>query len=153
MLSLTNRASITSALSDPDLDLDLRVLIGLRARLVDDDTKLFVVQAGDTPDVINEALAFAITGDQAEEPSFKWVLDHGRWFEILYDRGGERSRILVENHPGTELGIHYLCLSHFCRGGHQAGRLVTSALVSDGLRDRTACDAGWAPQAPVITQP
>ena len=102
MLSLTDRASIASALNDPDL----RVLIDLRA---DGDTKLFVVQGGDTPEVINAALGFPITGDLAEEPSYDWIEDHGRWFEIAYGT----VRIFVENGPGTELGIHYLCLSHF----------------------------------------
>ncbi|HZV83432.1 MAG TPA: hypothetical protein VFF48_00435 [Brevundimonas sp.] len=113
MFIITGRASLAGVLDDPDLDLDLRVLLGLRARYLSDDTKLFVVQAGDTPQVINKALQFDITGDEAEEPSFKWVVDHGRWFEILYHRGEGQKRILVENHPGTELGIHYLCLSHF----------------------------------------
>lgn len=113
MLSLTDPASTTSVLSDSDLDLDLRVLIGQRARYLSEGTKLFVVQAGDSPEVINKALGFDITGDQAEEPSFKWILDHGRWFEVLYDRGHGQIRVLVENHPGTELGIHYLCLAHF----------------------------------------
>ena len=105
MLSLTDRASVATTLDDPDLDLDLRVLIALRAG---DDTQLFVVQGGDTPEVINEALGFCMTGDQAEEPSYDWIEDHGLWFEI--SRG--TTRIFVENGPGTELGIHYLCLSH-----------------------------------------
>lgn len=109
MLCLTDRASLASALNNPDLDLDLRVLIGLRARLLDDDTKLFVVQGGDTPEVINAALGFCITGDQAEEPSYDSIEDHGLWFEI----GQGSTRIFVENGPSTELGIHYLCLSHF----------------------------------------
>ena len=110
MLSLTDRASIASALDDPDLDLDLRVLITVRAR---EDTKLFVVQGGDTAEVLNDAIGFHITGDHAEEPSFKWIVDHGRWFEIGYGADGDvHTRILVENHPGTELGIHYLCLSN-----------------------------------------
>lgn len=118
MLSLTNRASIASALDDPDLDLDLRVLITVRARLLDDGTKLFVVQAGDSPEVINAALGFPITGDQAEEPSFKWIVDHGRWFEIFYARVGEaHTRVLVENDSGTELGLHCLCLGHFWPNG------------------------------------
>ena len=109
MLSLTDRVSIASALNDPHLDPDLRVLIGLRARLLDDDTKLFVVQGGDTPEVINAALGFAITADQAEEPSYDWIEDHGLWFEI----GHGSTRIFVESGPGTELGLHYLCQSHF----------------------------------------
>ena len=102
MLSLTDRASIASALLDPDL----LALIALRAG---DDTKVFVVQGGDTPEVINKALGFAITGEQAEELPFDWIHDHGLWFEIAYGP----VRIFVENGPGTELGIHYLCLSHF----------------------------------------
>ena len=109
MLSLTDRVSIASALNDPDLDPDLRVLIGLRAR---DDTKLFVVQGGDTPEVINAALGFPITGDQAGDFAFDWIEDQGLWFEIAYGS----TRIFVENGPGTELGIHYLCLSHFWPG-------------------------------------
>lgn len=118
MLSLTDRASIASALDDPDLDLDLRVLFGRHLR---EGTSLFVIQAGDTPEVINEALGFPITGDHAEEPRFKWVLDHGRWFDVLYERDDGQIRILVENHPGTELGIHYLCLSNFWPDGEGSG--------------------------------
>ena len=117
MLSLTDRASIASALDDLDLDLDLRVLINVRARHLSEDTKLFVVKGGDTAEVINDTLGFHITGDQAEEPSFEWIVDHGRWFEIFWDRGTGHTRILVENHPGTELGIHYLCLSNFWPDG------------------------------------
>ena len=113
MPSLTNRASMESALNDPDLDPDLRVLLALRAGPLSDDVKLFVVQAGDTPEVINEALGFCITGDQAEEPSYDSIEDHGLWFEI----GQGSTRIFVENGPGTELGIHYLCLSHFWPDG------------------------------------
>ena len=63
---------------------------------------------------INEAVGFPITGDDREEPSFEWIEDHGLWFEIAYARTDDlRTFILVENGPGTELGIHYLCLSHF----------------------------------------
>lgn len=107
MLSLTDRASIERALEDPNLDDDLRALID---RHTDDHTKVFIIQAGDDHDTINAALGFAITGDQAEEPNFDWIEDHdGRWFEIAYGS----TRILVENAPSTELGIHYLCLSQF----------------------------------------
>jgi hypothetical protein len=119
MLSLIDHASTGSVLINPDLDLDLRLLISQRARYIKEGSKVFVVQAGDTPAVINEALGFAITGDGAEEPSFKWILNLGQWFEILIDRGDGQIRILVENHPGTELGIHYLCLAHFWP--HDAG--------------------------------
>ena len=123
MLSLTDRVSIASALYDPDLDPDLRDLIALRADHLSDDTKLFVVQGGDTPAAINEALGFPITGDGAEEPSYDWIEDHGRWFEIaLYPSDDGPARIFVENDVGTELGIHYLCLSHFWPDGEGSRR-------------------------------
>lgn len=78
------------------------------------DVRVFVVQAGDTPEVINEALGFPITGEQAEEPSFLSIEDHGPWFEIAYAPDHDaHTRIFVENDLGTELGIHYMCLAHF----------------------------------------
>ena len=118
MLSVTDCASIASALDDPDLDPALRVLIGLRAGQLSDDAKLFVVQGGDTPEVIKAALGFAITGNHAEQPSYDWIEDHGLWFEI----GHGPTRIFVENGPGTELGLHYLCLSHFWPDGEGGDR-------------------------------
>jgi hypothetical protein len=117
MIVITDRASLASVLDDPDLDLDLRVLINLRARHLSDDARLFIVVQGDTPEVINKALGFEITGDRAEEPSFKWILDLGRWFEIGLLTEGIPTRIFVENGPSTELGLHYLCLSHFWPDG------------------------------------
>ena len=98
MLSLTDRASVLRALEDPELDADLKTLIELR-----DSTNLFVVEGGDTAEVINTALGFVITDN------YDWIQDHGLWFEIAY---GD-IHIFVENGPGTELGIHCLCLSHF----------------------------------------
>lgn len=129
MLSLTSRADITRALADPALDVDLRALIGLRAwqlcvlqgRQHAPPFRLHVVQGGDTPDVINQALGFEITGDQAEEPSYKWIEDHGLWFELFYDRDDGPTRILVENGPGTELGIHYMCLAQFWTDADERG--------------------------------
>jgi hypothetical protein len=131
MLSVTNSAALTSALSDVDRDVDLRVLICRRAfqlhlegdRPLMDGIRFVVVEGGDTPAVINDAVGFAITGEDAEEPSFEWIEDHGLWFEIAYDRGdGHRTFIFVENNPGTELGIHYLCLSHACHDGEESGQ-------------------------------
>ena len=116
MLALTNRDAVASALNDPHLDPDLRGLISHRAQQLyveplGQDVRFVVVEGGDTPEVINEALGFPITGDQAEEPSYQWIEDHGLWFEIAYPN--LRTFIFVENGPGTELGIHYLCLAHF----------------------------------------
>jgi hypothetical protein len=121
MLSLTICAAVAAARDDREIDPELCALIGRRAwllcveqdRLPGEDVRFVVVEGGDTPEVINEALGFAITGDDPATPSYDAVHDHGLWFEIAYTRGGLRTFIFVENGPGTELGIHYLCLSHF----------------------------------------
>lgn len=124
MLSLTDVFEVSSALGDRDLDSDLRALLGFRAwhmcveheGEIGTDVQIFVVQAGDTPEVINAALGFPITGERAEEPSFFSIEDHGLWFELAYARDDDpHTRVFVENGPATELGIHYLCISQFWR--------------------------------------
>ena len=113
MLSLTDRASVLRVLEDPDFDADLRVLIGQRSQQSGHSTKLFVIQGGDTPDVINAALGFSITGHHADVDDYDGIQDHGLWFEVIFDtKAGKPFRVFVENGPGTELGIHYLCLTH-----------------------------------------
>ena len=120
MLSLTDCASVSRALSDTALNLDLRALIGLRAwqlhveqgRPIGTGFRLITVEGGDTPEAINAAVGFDITGDQAEPPVYDWIADHGLWFEIAIGTGDDAlTRILVENGPATELGLHYLCLT------------------------------------------
>lgn len=122
MLSLTICAAVACARDDREIDPDLCALIGRRAWLLcvehdrppSEDVRFVVVEGGDTPEIINQALGFSITGDDAEEPSYEWIEDHGLWFEIAYRRRGDvRTFVFVENGPGTELGLHYLCLSHF----------------------------------------
>lgn len=126
MLSLTNPAEVARALHDTDLDADLRALITHRAWQLcaegdgplGGDARFIVVEGGDTAEVINDAVGFPITGEDAEVPRYVWLEDHGLWFEIAYARGeGSRTFIFVENTPATELGIHYLCLSHFWSEG------------------------------------
>ena len=120
MISLTICAAVASPRDDRELDTDLSALIGRRAWLLcvesleSEGVRFVVVEGGDTPEVINEALAFPITGADAEEPSYEWIEDHGLWFELAYARRGDvRTFVFVENSPATELGIHYLCLAHF----------------------------------------
>lgn len=123
MLSLTDRNSVTAALTDPELDPNLRALIGLRAWQLDTDrdrplgeiVQFIVIQPGDTPDVINAALGFPITWEQAEQPSFEWIQDHCSWFEIAYvltDDFG--TLVFVADDPDTEFCIHFMC--HACSG-------------------------------------
>lgn len=124
MLCLNTLAELASALSDPDLDPDLRRLLSLRGwRLYGDpghhpDTPLIIIHGGDTPDVINTALGFAITGDHADDLPFDWVEDHGFWFEALITpASGPPVRLFVENGPSTELGVHFRCLAYFWADG------------------------------------
>lgn len=122
MLCLTDRAAIGAALRNLTLDVDLRALIGLRVwdlyvehhRPPDKGVRFYAVQGGDTADVINAALGIPITGDEAEDTGFDFIVDHGIWMEIAYSpNDGIPTRVFVENGPGTELGIHTLCLGHF----------------------------------------
>lgn len=124
MLSLTDVFEVSSALGDTDLDVDLRALLGFRAwhmcveheGEIGTDVQIFVIQGGDTPEVINQTLGFAITGAQAEDPAFLSIEDHGPYYEIAYARDDDpHTRIFVENGPGTELGIHCMCQVHASR--------------------------------------
>ena len=122
MLCLNTLAEVASAISDPDLDDDLRTLIAQRGwqayaehpSHLSEDTRIIVVQGGDTREVIQSAVGFAITNDDAEAPRYDRLEDHGFWFEITY---AERNTVVfVENGPGTELDLHSLCLAHFWIG-------------------------------------
>lgn len=122
MLCLNTLADVVSAISDPDLDADLRRLIARRGWQIYAPqasprraaTRIVVIQGGDSPDVINTSLGWAITGDDGEEPRYDTLNEHGLWFEIVYGwRSGRDTVIFVENGPDTELGIHYFCLAHF----------------------------------------
>lgn len=122
MLSLKDIFEVSSALGDRDLDVDLRALLGFRAwhmcveheGEIGTDVQMFVVFGGDSAEVINDTLAFRITGPQAEEPAFLTIEDHQGWFEISYARDDQpHTRIFVEDGPATELGLHYMCLAEF----------------------------------------
>ena len=122
MISIEDRDSITSVLTDSKLDPELRALIGLRAWQIDverdrplnDTIRFVVIQPGDTPEVIDAAVGFPVTWDLAEQPSFEWMEDHGSWFEIGYVLTDDLGLLVyVADDPGTEFGIHYNCLG-FC---------------------------------------
>lgn len=119
MLSLTDREAVTAALTDPKLDPNLRVLIGLRAWQMDDDrarplsdiVQFVIVQPGDTSEVIHEAVGFPITWDQAEQPGFEWMNDHGAWFELAYVLTDDLGMIVfVADDPGTNFTLRFNCL-------------------------------------------
>ena len=77
MLLLTDIASVSCSLADPAVDLHLRALLGLRAWQLHVEhgcdlggsLRFVVVQGGDTPEVINDALGFPMTGELADGPA------------------------------------------------------------------------------------
>lgn len=118
---MTQPVWLSRPIADAESDLDLRALIRLRTgqlEAVGDRPRVVVVQGGDTPDIINAAVGFRITGDQPEPFTPAWIKDHGLWFEVAFGAGGDvLTLVFVENGPGTELGIHALCLSHVWEQG------------------------------------
>lgn len=124
MLTLNDREAVAAALNDPDLNPCLRTLLAIRAAELfagDREARLFVVQGGDRPDVINGTVGFAMTGEAPEDPGYEWIEGHGRWFEVALTTAAVIPvRVFVENGPATELGIHAFCLAHFgCEGGEE----------------------------------
>lgn len=124
MLSIADRDSITSALTNHELDPGLRALIGLRAwqldvereRPLSDTIRFVVVQPGDPPDVINEAVGFPITWEQAEQPSFEWMEDHGSpRRRCLYDDGPKWRTM---SGPQSGLRAHYPGCRSVSQSGH-----------------------------------
>lgn len=120
MLSLRDRDAVTAALTDPTLDPALRALIGLRVWQVDTDRhqplsdvlQIVVVQPGDTSEVIHEAVGYPITWDQAEQPGFEWMNDHGSWFELAYVLTDEFGMLVfVADHPDTNFTLRFNCLA------------------------------------------
>lgn len=111
MLSLTDRDAVTAALTDPTLDPVLRALIGLRVWQIDTDRnhslsdvlQIVVVHPGDPPETILEAIGFPIILDEADQPGFDWVEDHGSWFELAYVLTDEASMLVfLPDHPDTD---------------------------------------------------
>ncbi|MBB5660367.1 hypothetical protein [Brevundimonas halotolerans] len=119
MLSLTDRDAVTHALTDPTLDPTLRALIGLRVWQVDTDRRrplgetlqIVVVQPGDTSEVIHEAVGIPITWEQADQPGFEWMNDHGSWFELAYVLTDDFGMLVfVADHSETNPTLRFNCL-------------------------------------------
>ena len=118
MLSLTDRDAVTAALTDTTLDPTLRALIGLRVWQVDTDRRrplgevlqLVVIQPGDPPEVIHEAVGFPICWDQADQPGWEWFNDHGSWFELAYVLTDDFGMLVfVPDHPDTNPTLLFNC--------------------------------------------
>lgn len=119
MLSLNDRDAVTAALTDPNLDPTLRALIGLRVWQVDTDRRrplgeilqIVVVQPSDPPELIHDAVGFPITWDQADQPGWEWMNDHGSWFELAYVLTDDFGMLVfVADHPDTNDTLRFNCL-------------------------------------------
>lgn len=122
MIILSDIFEVSATLEDGSLDVHLRALVGFRAwhmvveheAELGTDALLYVVQAGNKADTINTALGFAITGPDAEPPSFLSIEDHGgQWFELAYARDdAPHQRIFIEVHPDTDQDLLTMCFSN-----------------------------------------
>lgn len=121
MITLSDTLEVSAALEDYGLDVSLRALIGFRAwhMVVEHEAELgtdaliYVVQAGDGPETINTTLGFAITGSDAETPSFLSVEDHGQWLELTYAKDdAPHIRIFIEVHADTDNDLLTLCFAN-----------------------------------------
>lgn len=119
MLSLTDRDAVTAALTDPTLDPVLRALIGLRVWQVDIDRRqplgeilqIVVVHPGDSSEIIHDAVGFPICWDQAEQPGWEWMNDHGSWFELAYVLTDDFGMLIfVPDHSDTNHTLRFNCL-------------------------------------------
>lgn len=123
MLSLDSRDAVTAVLTDPTLDPALRAQIALRVWQVDTDRRrplaevlqVVVVQPGDPPEVIHAAVGFPITYDQADQPGWRWMHDHGDWFELTYLLPDRQLIVFVADHPGTNDTLRFNCHGFACR--------------------------------------
>ena len=119
MLSLNDRDAVAAALTDPTIDPALRALIGLRVWQVDTDRRrplgevlqIVAVQPGDKSEEIHAAVGFPITWDQADQPGFEWMNDHGSWFELAYVLTDDFGMLVfVADHPDTNHTLRFNCL-------------------------------------------
>ncbi len=122
VLKLTDRAAVKAALTDPDIDPELRALLGLRVWQLDDarhqplgeTVQFVVVQPGDSVTEIHEAVGFPITYDQADQPGWEWMEDHRQagYFELAYVLTDDLGLVIfVADHPDTDPTLRFNCLA------------------------------------------
>lgn len=117
MLTLTDRAAVEAAISDTNLDPQLRALLVARARQVEEDTEpdvelgelahFHAVQPGDTLDTVEEALGMAM--DERE-----WLTDHGGWYEAAWivSDDGFGHILFIPDTIETDANLIVLCRDH-----------------------------------------
>lgn len=116
MLKLNSRAAVTAALKDAQLDPELRAILGLRAWQLDDvrhqplgeTVQFLIVQPHDSAGEIHAAVGFPICWDQADQPGWEWMEDHGAWFELAYVLNDDLGLIVfVADDPDTDFTLRF----------------------------------------------
>lgn len=133
MRSFTTRAAVESAVANGSLDPDLRRLLAVRARQLEDDTEpgvelgelahFHVVQPGDDTAAVEAALGFPVDanlvdgarfGDPDFTPSWEWIEDHDGVWEaafVLSDDGFGHV-LFVPDRTGIDPRLLALCRDH-----------------------------------------
>jgi hypothetical protein len=119
MLSLNDRDAVTVALTDTTLNPQLRAIIGLRLWQADTDRRrplsdilqIAVVEPGDPPEVVHEAIGWPICYDQAEQPGWEWMNHHpGYGWELCYILTDDFGMLVfVPDHPDTNDTLLFNC--------------------------------------------
>ena len=131
MLQITDGASLSSVLTS-SIDPQLKELIRKRVQQLDvhdlsSAARFLIVQAGDKPAALEQALGFPILhncpddtqfGEPDYSPGFEWVADHGHTYElvmILTDDGFAHV-VFVPNSPGIDAELLNLCVTYSITG-------------------------------------
>ncbi len=126
MRSITDRDAVTAALTDKTLDSEIRALLGLRIWQVDTDRRIplsdilqiVIIQPGDSFEIIHDAVGFPLCWDQADQPGFEWMNDHGTYFEICYVLTDDFGLLVfVADHPDTNYTLRFNLLAVANRPG------------------------------------
>lgn len=117
MLILDTREAVTAALADTTLDATLRAIVGLRVYQIHEDRqqplgdvlRIVVVQPRDEAPLVHEALGFPLFHEQADQPGWEWMNDHGSWFELAYvfSDDGYGLLVFVADHPETNETLRF----------------------------------------------
>jgi hypothetical protein len=92
-------------------------------RYSDDPEYKKAQEPGDPPEVIHEAVGFPITWDQADQPGFEWMNDHGSWFELAYVLTDDFGMLVfVADHPETNFVLRFNCLGFANRPSATEGK-------------------------------
>lgn len=95
-----------------DVDCDLSEIV-----------QFIIVEPGDQPEQLDSELGFQFLanlvdgtrfGDPDFTPSFEWLQDHGRWFEIVFilSDDGFGNIVFIPDDPGVHFDLHLFCLEY-----------------------------------------